>query len=84
MKKEDSILHFDQPDEVAYEQQKSENVMALERIQMVAQDKEINWVEEEETQVEQGQVVDVHMAPQVAKLAEERDKDTVVVAEKRE
>ena len=50
MKKEDSILHFDWPNEVTYEQWKSERDVALERIQMVAQDKEINWVDEEQPQ----------------------------------
>ena len=39
MRKEDSILHFDWPNEMTYEQWKNENSMALERIQMVAQEK---------------------------------------------
>ena len=46
-KEENNILHFDWPDEVMYSQWKSEHAMALEQIQMVAQDKEINWVDEE-------------------------------------
>ena len=49
-KKENSILHFDWPDEAVYSQWKSEYAMALEQTQMVAQDKEINWVDEEQPQ----------------------------------
>ena len=47
-KKENNILHFDWPDEAMYNQWKSEHAMALEQIQMVARDKEINWVDEEQ------------------------------------
>ena len=47
MKKEDNILNFDWPDEATYDQWKTKHAMALERIQMAAQDKEINWVVEE-------------------------------------
>ena len=91
MKKEDNILNFDWPNEETYDQWKPEHAMALERIQMATQDKEINQVEGEELQVEeeqaqedQGQFVDVQMAPQVAKSIEEKDKDTVVVPKEKE
>ena len=44
-KRENSILHFDWPDETVYNQWKSEHTMALEQTQMAAEDKEINWVD---------------------------------------
>ena len=47
-KKENSLLHFDWLDEVVYSQWKFEHAMALEQIQMAAQDKEIIWIEEEQ------------------------------------
>ena len=52
-KKENNILHFDWPDEAVYNQWKCEHAMALEQIQMSVQDKEINWVDEEQPQSEQ-------------------------------
>ena len=58
--------------------------MALERIQMAAQDKEINQEEEEQPQAKQLQVVVVQVVPQVAESVEEKDKDITVAPEKRE
>ena len=49
-KKESTILNFDWLDERTYDQWKTKHSMAFERIQMVDEDKEINWVEEEQHQ----------------------------------
>ena len=50
-KKESAILNFDWLDERTYDQWKTKHSMAFERVHMVAKDKEINWVEEEQPQV---------------------------------
>ena len=52
MKREDIVLNFDWLDERTYDQWKSENSIAIERMHMVVEDKEINWVEDEQPQVE--------------------------------
>ena len=68
-KKENSILHFDWLDEVMYSQWKPKHTMALEQIQMAAQDKEINLVDEEQPQGEQMQVETTQVAPQAVDTA---------------
>ena len=78
-KKKNNILHFDWPDEAVYSLWKFEHAMALEQIQMVAQDKEINWVDEEQTQGEQIQVKATQVAPQEADSAKEQTNEEVDV-----
>ena len=56
MKKENSILHFGWLDETVYDQWKCEHAMALEKIQMAAHNKEMNWFDEEQPQGEKIQI----------------------------
>ena len=58
MKKEYAILNFDWLDEKTYGQWNTKHSMTIERMHMVVEDKEINWVENDEPQVEE-----VHVAP---------------------
>ena len=83
MKKENNILHFNWPNEITYEQWKGEHAMALERIQMVAQDKEINWVDEEQPQDRWAQVAAIQMVPQAIESIEERNKDATMATKER-
>ena len=50
---------------------------------MAAQDKEINWVDEEQPQDRWAQVPAIQMVPQVVESAEETNKDVVVVTKER-
>ena len=58
--------------------------MALQKMNMVAQDKAINWVDEEKPQDEQPQVVATQVAPQVADSIEQTNKEAIVVTEEKE
>ena len=51
-KKENSILNFDWPNEKTYDQWKTKYSMAIERVHMATKDIIINWVEEEQPDVE--------------------------------
>ena len=58
--------------------------MALEQTQMVAQDKEINWVDEEQPQDGQAQIAAIQVAPQETDSVEQKNKEAAMVTKEKE